>query len=90
MEKGTVKFFDRNKGFGFIIGNNGQDYFFRSSFVNGDMPKKGDAVSFVHQSTNKKMIMQEMSPLSNKSQRKEKFINNQKTIELFVINVPKK
>jgi CspA family cold shock protein len=34
-ETGTVKFFNALKGFGFITGSNGKDYFIHTSNLNG-------------------------------------------------------
>lgn len=46
MQKGTVKFFNAGKGFGFITPENGADLFFHISEVQGDQPKDGDKVQF--------------------------------------------
>ena len=46
MEKGTVKFFNESKGFGFIIEDDSKkEYFVHVSGLNGDI-KEGDAVEF--------------------------------------------
>jgi CspA family cold shock protein len=45
-EKGTVKFFNRLKGFGFITGSNGKDYFVHSSTLNGSILSEGTKVEF--------------------------------------------
>lgn len=45
--EGTVKFFNRIKGFGFINGDNGKDYFVHYSAVSeGKYLSEGDRVSF--------------------------------------------
>lgn len=47
--KGTVKMFNKEKGFGFITGEDGQDYFFHFSALQVDGYKeaaKGEAVQF--------------------------------------------
>lgn len=46
MEKGTVKFFNESKGFGFIIEEDSKkEYFVHVSGLNADI-KEGDAVEF--------------------------------------------
>ncbi len=45
-EKGTVKFFNGLKGFGFITGSNGKDYFVHSSNLNGSILTEGTKVEF--------------------------------------------
>ena len=45
--KGTVKFFNTDKGFGFIAGEDGKDYFAHTSAVPAVVTlREGDAVSF--------------------------------------------
>ena len=45
--KGKVKFFDATKGFGFIIGEDGNQYFVHSSALeSGVSLKEGDEVAF--------------------------------------------
>jgi len=47
MQDGTVKFFNRNKSYGFISGDDGKDYFVHSSDIApGIYIKDGDKVSF--------------------------------------------
>ncbi len=49
MNTGTVKWFNADKGFGFIQGENGQDVFAHFSNINGDGYKsleEGQAVSY--------------------------------------------
>ena len=45
--KGNVKFFNQSKGFGFIAGEDGKDYFVHISNVeNGEILKENEAVLF--------------------------------------------
>ncbi len=47
MVEGTVKFFNNQKNFGFITGEDGKDYFVHSSgLAEGTRLKDGDRVSF--------------------------------------------
>lgn len=46
MSHGTVKFFNYNKGFGFITQERGEDLFFHISEVQGQEPQDGDTVQF--------------------------------------------
>ena len=54
---GTVKWFNNEKGYGFIIGEDGKDYFVHYSAIQGDGGFKtlteGDPVSFDMESTSK-------------------------------------
>jgi len=42
--EGKIKFYNRSKGFGFIIGEDGQEYYFNEAGINA--PDQGDTVSF--------------------------------------------
>ncbi len=45
--KGTVKFFNEQKGFGFIAGEDGTEYFVhQSGLAEGTRLNEGDAVTF--------------------------------------------
>jgi CspA family cold shock protein len=45
MNKGTVKFFNEAKGFGFIYGENGQEVFVHVSGLNDNI-RENDTVSY--------------------------------------------
>lgn len=45
MKRGTVKFFNKEKGFGFIKGDDGQEYFVHQSGL-ADEIQQGDMVEF--------------------------------------------
>ena len=45
MKKGTVKFFNQNKGFGFVNEEGGKDYFVHVTGV-AEQIKDGDSVEF--------------------------------------------
>jgi CspA family cold shock protein len=55
--RGSVKRMERVKGFGFIVGENGRDYFFHATSVDHagglDALQEGDEVSFIAESTAK-------------------------------------
>jgi cold shock protein len=46
MNKGTVKFFNTDKGFGFISQNGGDDLFFHVTELQTGTANKGDTVEF--------------------------------------------
>ena len=47
MDKGKVKFYNREKKYGFITGDDGKDYFFHISGVSGEAELNDeDAVEF--------------------------------------------
>lgn len=46
-EQGTVKWFNVEKGYGFILQDNGQDIFVHKSALESGMLNEGDRVEFV-------------------------------------------
>jgi len=46
MKRGTIKFFNQSKGFGFITKDNGEEVFFHFSGLKYKDPKQGDKVEF--------------------------------------------
>jgi len=46
MPKGTVKFFNTNKGFGFITPEEGDDLFFHVTNIEGNPPEEGSNVEY--------------------------------------------
>ena len=63
---GKIKFFNVQKGFGFIIGEDKQDYFVHSTFlVNEDMVlEKDDAVTFTPSSNERGLQAKEVDFMS--------------------------
>jgi CspA family cold shock protein len=53
-QKGTVKFYNINKAYGFIVGDDDKDYFFHLNYVIGQkILKKDDRVVFNSNETEK-------------------------------------
>jgi CspA family cold shock protein len=46
MSKGKVKFFNANKGFGFIVQDEGEDLFFHVSQLQAQTVTEGDKVEY--------------------------------------------
>jgi len=47
MENGKVKFYNKEKKFGFITGDDGKDYYFHASGISSDIYlRDGDKVEF--------------------------------------------
>ena len=45
--KGMIKFYNKDKGFGFVVGENNKDYYFNHEVIPfGHMPNSGDMVEF--------------------------------------------
>ncbi|MBO4576886.1 MAG: cold shock domain-containing protein, partial [Neisseriaceae bacterium] len=45
--KGMIKFYNKDKGFGFVVGENNQDYYFNHAVIPfGKMPNSGDMIEF--------------------------------------------
>lgn len=54
MQKGTVKWFDSQKGYGFIADESGQDYFVHSSgLIDQKQLEEGQTVSYTIGENNK-------------------------------------
>lgn len=46
MSKGTVKFYNAKKGFGFITEESGKELFFHVTEIQGEPPQDGDQVEY--------------------------------------------
>ncbi|WP_163834939.1 cold-shock protein [Spartinivicinus ruber] len=46
MSSGTVKFFNPDKGFGFIVPSEGKDLFFHKNDIQSREPRDGEKVEF--------------------------------------------
>ncbi|MBQ9258284.1 MAG: hypothetical protein IJ187_00340 [Neisseriaceae bacterium] len=45
--KGMIKFYNKDKGFGFVVGENNQDYYFNQKVIPfGHIPTSGDMIEF--------------------------------------------
>lgn len=59
MARGTVKWFDSKKGFGFIVGDEGEDVFVHFSVIQGDgfrSLKDGESVDYDFERGNKGLL----------------------------------
>lgn len=67
--EGTVKFFNRKKGFGFIQGEDGKDYFVHfSALPEGTFLRDGDKVSFDPQEGDRGLKAQNVQLLQKASE----------------------
>lgn len=72
--EGKVKFFNRNKGYGFIQGDDGQDYFVHHSALDeGANLRENDRVSFEVAETDRGRQAQKVTLLQKGSELKEEF-----------------
>lgn len=46
MPKGKIIFFNAKSKFGFIKGEDGQEYYVHAKAINGDIPQEGEEVEF--------------------------------------------
>ena len=59
MARGTVKWFDSKKGFGFIVGDEGEDIFVHFSVIQGDgfrSLKDGESVDYDYERGTKGLL----------------------------------
>lgn len=83
--RGTVKFFDKNKGWGYITGMDGEDYFVHCSYIQTKGFRTltaGDIVSFTPESTERGKKAAEVIPeltyamVSRKAEKKGLHLEN--------------
>jgi len=67
--EGTVKWYNMRKGYGFIQGEDGNDYFVHFSALDGAMLREGDKVSFQAADTEKGKQAQKVKLLQKGSER---------------------
>ncbi len=67
--EGTVKWYNLKKGYGFIKGEDGQDYFVHFSALNGAMLRENDKVSFDAVDTDRGKQAQKVKLLEKGSDR---------------------
>ena len=71
MTNGKVKWFSVDKGYGFILGDDGEDRYFHVKDVKGaDLPQNGDNVTFTSVEGKKGLKATEVN-IINKEQRKD-------------------
>ena len=74
MATGTVKWFDSKKGFGFILGGEGEDIFVHFSVIQGDgfrSLKDGEAVEYEVERGNKGLLAKSVRRLSASPQKEQ-------------------
>ena len=69
MLEGKIKFFNKDKGFGFIYTNKFDDHFFNVKDVDGfDLPNRGDIVKFESNSGKKGLFATQITITSSKQE----------------------
>jgi CspA family cold shock protein len=74
MATGTVKWFDSKKGFGFILGGEGEDIFVHFSVIQGDgfrSLKDGEAVEYEVERGNKGLLAKSVRRLTPSPQKEQ-------------------
>lgn len=70
--EGTVKWFNKNKGFGFIAGEDGKEYFVHFTAIpKGVFIRENDLVSFEPTQTDKGMQAQKITLIQKGSERSQ-------------------
>lgn len=63
--RGSIKFFDNERGFGFITDRSGKDHFFNRNYVVGEVPEDGCAVEFVRIEHARGPLAKQIRPVSS-------------------------
>ena len=74
MSTGTVKWFDSKKGFGFIVGDEGEDIFVHFSVIQGDgfrSLKDGEPVEYEVERGNKGLLAKSVRRLASAPQKEQ-------------------
>ena len=73
MKRGKIKWYNARKGYGFIIGNDGNEYFVHSTEKDSDwFPYDGEEVTFHWEKTERGLKATEVKKAEVESEKDEK------------------